>query len=231
MFGTAQRLRRTKNTDLCIGDEPLEKVQNYKYLGMWMDVNLNWHHHIDVMRGKIAKRLGVLRRVRNYLTDDLTTQLYNAMVLPLFDYCDTIYGTTDQKALTKLQRLQNRGAKTILKVPMDTSTQTVLTTLNWLPLNSRVTYHSHILMYKCLNGLAPDYLCREFNYVNHSHNTRYRAKQVLYVNKTKLEVTKRSFKHHGAINWNSLPEYCKTAQSLNVFKSVVLKHMYTTQCS
>ncbi len=34
MFGTVQRLRRSKATDLFIGENPLEKVQNYKYLSM-----------------------------------------------------------------------------------------------------------------------------------------------------------------------------------------------------
>ncbi len=56
------------------------------------------------------------------------------MVLPLFDFCDTIYGTTDHKALNKLQRLQNRSAKTILRVTKDTPTQIVLNDLKWLPL-------------------------------------------------------------------------------------------------
>ena len=104
MFGTVQRLQDTKQTEPCIGEQPLEKVQNYKYLGMWIDVNLNWHYHIDVMRSKIAKHLGFLTRVRTYLTEDLTKQLYNTMVPPLFDYCDTIYGTIDNNALNKLQR-------------------------------------------------------------------------------------------------------------------------------
>ncbi len=99
MFGTVQRLRHTKATDLFFGENPLEKVQNYKYLGMWLDVNLDWHYHIDVMRSKISRRIGMLKRVRSYLTEDLTTKLHNAMVLPLFDYCVTIYGTTDHKAL------------------------------------------------------------------------------------------------------------------------------------
>ena len=61
MFGTAQRLRKTKNIDIQIGDEPLEKVNTYKYLGMWMDANLNWHHHIDIMKTKLSPRIGVLR--------------------------------------------------------------------------------------------------------------------------------------------------------------------------
>ncbi len=83
-------------------------------------------------------------------------------------------------------------------------------------------------MFKCLNGLAPNYLSRNFKYVNHCHNTRYQDKRVLDVIKTKLEITKRALAHHGAINWNTLlPDYSKSALSLNVFKSVVLKYMYS----
>ncbi len=103
MFGTVQRLRCTKATDLIIGENPLEKVQNYKYLGIWLDVNLDWHYHIDIMRSNISRRICVLNRVSSYLTEDLTSKLHNAMVLTLFDYCNTIYGTTDHLALSKLQ--------------------------------------------------------------------------------------------------------------------------------
>ncbi len=53
MFGIVQWLRCTKATDIFIGENPLEKVQNYKYLGMWLDVNLDWQYHIDVMRSKM----------------------------------------------------------------------------------------------------------------------------------------------------------------------------------
>ncbi len=129
-------------------------------------------------------------------------------------------------ALRNLQRLQNRGAKTILRVQKDTPTQIVLKDLKWLPLTKRITYHTHILTFKCLNELAPNYISRNFKYVNHCYNIRYQDKQVLYVSKTKLEITKRALGHHGAINWNTLPDYCKSAMSLNVFKLVVLKYIY-----
>ncbi len=112
------------------------------------------HYHIDIMRSKMSRRIGVLKRVRSYLKEDHTTKLHNAMVLPLFDYCNTFYGITDPLALSKLQQLQNRGAKTILRVPKDAHIQIVLNDLKWLPLTKRITYHTHILMFKCLNGLA-----------------------------------------------------------------------------
>ncbi len=71
------------------------------------------------------KFICVLKRVGTYLSEDLTIQLHNAMVLLLFDYWDTIYGIIDHKSLSKLQQLQNRGAKTIFRVPKDTPTQSV----------------------------------------------------------------------------------------------------------
>ncbi len=178
---------------------------------MWLDGNLNWHYIIDVMRSKMSRRIGVLKRIRTCLTENLTTKHHNAMVLPLFDYFDAIYWTTDHKALSKLQWLQNRGAKTILRVPKDIPTHTVLNDLKWLPLAKPITYHTHILMFKWLKGLAPSYLSRNFKYVNHCHNTRYQDESVLYVSKTKLESTKRALAHHGTINGNTLPDYCKSA--------------------
>ncbi len=96
-------------------------------------------------------------------------------------------GNTDHLALIKLQQLQNKGAKTILRVPKETPPQIVLNDLKWLPLTKRITYHTHILMLKCLNG---HYISRTFKYVNHCYNTRYQDKQVLYVSKLKLEITK-----------------------------------------
>ncbi len=153
-----------------------------------MDVNLDWHYHIDVKRSTISRRICVLKRVRSYLIEDLTTKL-----LLLFDYWDSISGTTDHLALSKLQRFQNRGAKTILRVPKDTPTQIVVKDLKWLPLTKCITYHTHILMFKCLNGHAPNYLSRNLKNVNHCYNTRYQDKQVL------LEITKRALAHYGAI--------------------------------
>ena len=163
--------------------------------------------------------------MQRYLTDDLTKQMYNAMILPIFDYCDTLYGTTDNDALTKLQRLQNRAGKILLQKPIDTDTDKVLSDLKWIPLHKRVFYHTQILMYKCLNGLAPKYLADNFKYVTHEHYTRYHEQNMLYVSKTKLAITTRSLKYQGAINWNSLPTNCRTAPTLSTFKPRVLKHM------
>ena len=99
------------------------------------------------------------KRVRAYMDEKMALQLYSALILPLFDYCDTVYGNCNITQLIKMQRLQNRAGKIIQKLPFDTPTHEVLSNLKWFYVTERVFYHRCILAYKCLNQLAPKYLC------------------------------------------------------------------------
>ncbi len=46
--------------------------------------------------------------------------------------------------------------------------------LNWLSLQYRRDFHKIVMVYKCQNSLAPQYLCDTFNANHdiHNHNTR-----------------------------------------------------------
>ena len=35
--------------------------------------------------------------------------------------------------------------------------------LGWLSIQNRLEYHKSVLMYKCINNSAPDYLCNSFD--------------------------------------------------------------------
>ena len=47
-----------------IGDVPLEEVQSCKYLGVMINNNLTWHDHIEFIKSKINKKLGLLKRIK-----------------------------------------------------------------------------------------------------------------------------------------------------------------------
>ena len=56
-----------------------------KYLGMVIDENLNWDKHITKV--KCFANLALIRRAGSYLPTTVKKCLYNALVLPHFDYC------------------------------------------------------------------------------------------------------------------------------------------------
>ena len=94
-------------------------METYKYLGMFFDATLSWNKHIDYVCTKLRQRIGVLGRVRDFVDQNLTLQLYNALISSrelLLDYCDTVYGTCSETCLQKLQVLQNKAGKVVLQV-------------------------------------------------------------------------------------------------------------------
>ena len=82
LFGTSQRLPSTKDPDnfeIKVCDDVVERVQVFKYLGVYMDLNLNWHTHVEFFKKKISSKIGILRRVKPFLTIDLPKTMFNAI--------------------------------------------------------------------------------------------------------------------------------------------------------
>ena len=45
----------------------IEQKQYIKYLGVYIDQNLNWEQHIKFVLGKISKNIGIINKLRHYL--------------------------------------------------------------------------------------------------------------------------------------------------------------------
>ncbi len=111
----------------------IEHVNTYKYLGVYIDVNLDWDYHVNHMANNISQRLGVLKRVTRHLTGETSKMLYNSLALiPLFDYCDINIVNSNSVHLKRLHKLQNRGARIILNLGHRSHLVDMLRDLMWL---------------------------------------------------------------------------------------------------
>ena len=72
-------------------------------------------------------------------------------------------------------------------------------------------------MYKCINNLAPAYLCNSFDPRRPNYYFR-NAKKKLMLPKQGTDYLKRSFSYSGALLWNNLPEEIRSSNSLGLFK-------------
>ena len=225
LIGTHQKLSKTESITLHVGDEPLEQVSEYKYLGMWFDENLNWNHHIDKMCAKLSKRLGMLRRIKFNLPKETLLMLYNTMVLPLIDYGNVVYSNCSATSMKKLQVMQNKGARMILNCHYRTHIVDMLKELKWLNVKDRAEFHKMCLVYKSKNGLVPSYISDLMSQVTerHEHETRSRTQNNLCLVKPKNNQLKRSFQYSGALGWNNLSTEIRSAPSLTSFKAKYLK--------
>ena len=58
----------------------IEEKNYIKYLGMCIDKNLNWAPHIQHINSKISKNLGILFRLRHFLTLNTLKQIYYLLI-------------------------------------------------------------------------------------------------------------------------------------------------------
>ena len=147
--------------------------------------------------------------------------LYNAIILPHIDYCCTIWTNAANKHVNRIQILQNRAARLTLGCKTrDIHTMDLYTKLNWMNINQRADYFRNILMYKCINGQAPEYLrdSIQSQTITQVYNTRFKAHNNLSHASVKTETGKRSFKYSGASSWNNLPHSIKILPNIHSFK-------------
>lgn len=67
LVGTHQRIASAENLVIDINNTHLERVNNFKYLGVLLDHTLSWKDHVEYIGNKISSRLGMLRRARKVL--------------------------------------------------------------------------------------------------------------------------------------------------------------------
>ena len=84
--------------------------------------------------------------------------------------------------------------------------------------------HKCILAFKCLYNLVPKYLTQYFTRNADLHDHVTRRSNDLHPPKPKRNMGKRTFKYAGAIYFNSLPNYVKSARSVNSFKKMLTEY-------
>ena len=75
-----------------IGNDAVEQVETFKYLGLTLDNNLDFKQHVQSVQKKGQQQLHVLRQLRSFdLHPKLLQNLYRSIVEPILTYCGPIF--------------------------------------------------------------------------------------------------------------------------------------------
>ena len=73
-----------------ISGKSLQKVSKYEYLGVIIDNKLNMNSHIDDIIKKVQGKLCILRKIRQYITENVALRIFKGLILCYFDYGDFV---------------------------------------------------------------------------------------------------------------------------------------------
>ena len=134
-----------------VNENTIEQTDSFKYLGVKLNETMEWSDHIDYIHSKVAKRLGLLKRVKHLLPVKSREIMYNTMIQPILDYGDIVWGDRfNQTQMDRLQVLQNKAAKIILNKPVYSSSTSALASLGWKTLKVRRQFHRSLFFLNVL---------------------------------------------------------------------------------
>ena len=177
-----------------------------KSLGVVFDRRLVWEEHVDSLCKRVSSGLAALKQARKY--DTLLTILltiYNAVIKPLFDYCDVVWGNLNKTLTARLQKLQNRAARNITRKGYDVRSADIRKELIWDDLETIRKKHLAVVMYKVVNNKAPGYLINLFEKSNSGYAPRESESRLLLPKYNTEFAKSSSFSFIGAKIWNTIP--------------------------
>ena len=171
-----------------------------------------------------------LRRItsiRQYLSQDATTKLVNALITSRLDYCNSVLAGLPLEQISRLQRVQNSAARLVMKTRKRDHITPVLRDLHWLPVRFRWRFKLAILAYRHFEGTLPSYLSGVLHTYQPSRSLRSCSEKLLKVPKRTLKTAgERSFSFLAPTVWNSLPASVRNQSCLGQFKSALKTHFF-----
>lgn len=126
--------------NLRINDVCINQVHETKLLGIVIDNKLSWTKHINKITAKMGGVISAIRRCATCLTPSATKQVTQALILSNLDYCLSVWSNASVEMMRKLQMIQNRAARIVLRCNYRMNVVTMHKSLNWLFVKDRLIY-------------------------------------------------------------------------------------------
>ena len=101
--------KKTDDTVLKLGDFQLQRVNEYKYLGVVIDSQLTFQTYRDSLINRVNLKISYFRKIRTYMTVKSALTLYKGTILPILEYADFVHDFNVKYISKKLQTIQNIG--------------------------------------------------------------------------------------------------------------------------
>ena len=207
-----------------LSDTVLEEVKEFKDLGILTNNCLSWNSHIDMITAKANRILGLLKRTCKDLKDESTLKtLYCSLVRSNLEYCSVVWCPFTKRNVNKLERIQRRATRFILKSNEPYNAR--LLKLNLLTLEQRRFVDDVTFLFKTLNGHLDvdfsqflDFYSQEDRYLLRHFDTKSLKKKYARTN-----ILKNSYFYRIVDEWNSLPFEVRSSCNVVKFKAGVIK--------
>lgn len=213
-----------------IANNALEHVSHAKFLGINIDDQLNWKRHISFVSNKIAKNIGVIRRIRHVLSSKILLNLYYTMIYPFISYGNIVWASTYETNLKVIFLLQKRFVRMVTNSNRFSHSAPLFLNLEILNIYDINKFQICLFVFKFLNNSLPNSF-KHFFHINsqiHFYNTR--SSNQLHTHYFRTRLAQSSIKYRGPVLWNNLSTILQSYSSLYCFKKYLKLFLLNESC-
>ena len=156
-----------------INNSSVEVVDEFKFLGIFIDKHLKWSTHTEFIANKISKYTRVINRLKHTLPPRILLTLYNTLILPHLHYGLLLWGHYSDRIF----KLQKRAIRTISNSKFNGHTEPICKLLSILKLPDLYKLQLYKMYYKIKREVVPQYFTTVVPTLTHNYFTRRTADQ------------------------------------------------------
>ena len=88
--------------DIYMNNIKIEYASSTRFLGVIIDDKLKFNLHINAITKKISKSIGVLYKLRQYVSNTTLLSVYHCIIGCHINYCNLIFGNTNPSNMVTL---------------------------------------------------------------------------------------------------------------------------------
>jgi len=203
---------------LVINNQLVKRVSSTKFLGLFIDDMLSWSSHVNMLKLKLSKAVGLIRVASYCMPRNVLLNSYHAFFYSHILYDLLIWGNACTTYLQPIRLLQKKCIRIVAGANWREPTKPLAFDLGILMLDDLYLYKVSMLMFKVYHNLLSDCIIQMFTRTDTVHQQTRASDYDFFIPRVRLDVVKKFVVFTGPWNWSKLSIELKTIASFSAFK-------------
>ena len=147
----------------------LYPTESVKYMGVKIDTNLTWQHHVNNLSIKLNRANALLFKIRKYVSLKILRSIYFAIFDSYLSYCCLVWAL-NFSSIQRILILQKKAVRIINFQPRNSHTSPLFKQNFILKFQDKICLENILFVSKSLNNLSPSIFNTWFSFSSEQHN-------------------------------------------------------------
>ena len=110
----SRKVNKVHHPPLLFNNSTIQQIASQKHVGIHLDEELTFKHHINEKINKANRSIGIIRKLNNILPRSALLTIYRSFIRPHHDYGDVIYDQPENESFSsKIESVQYNASLAI----------------------------------------------------------------------------------------------------------------------